>query len=309
MVKYPKRPRPEEPLHRQSGGGDGGAVVELAPSAFDRNAAIADEYNHDDDDEYSRYSSNYFADHNRNRSGMIQDTGVSLADGFYPPPGGGDDGGGRIAGAAAASAYDLPGVSSAAPGAGGCSVYSVSRSCSDYTAPFNDAEEWTPTDSAYGAAMPVFGWIPKPIRKIIEATFIFLLVLAFVVVVISASIKLQGEKKSGGGRSSSGSSGNGSYGNDDAVAAYNEYEENQAENAEMVDDYYGDDDDNADGGRRWRGRRSLLPRGPIEGLADYRVGEQSIPQWHENNSVKSTDVAEGTDAGLLRRRVGRTYLW
>ena len=210
MVKYPKRPRPEEPLHRQSGGG-GGAVVELAPSAFDRNADIADEYNHDDDDEYSRYSSNYFADHNQNhnRSGMIQDTGVSLADDFYPPPGGGDDCGGRIAGAAASS-YDLPGVSSTAPGAGGCSVYSVSRSCSDYTAPFNDAEEWTPTDSAYGAAMPVCGWIPKPIRKIIEATFIFLLVLVFVVVVISASIKLQGEKKSGGGGSSSGSSGNGS---------------------------------------------------------------------------------------------------
>ena len=265
------------------------------------------------DDEYSRYSSNYFADHNQNhnRSGMVQDTGVSLADDFYPPPGGGDDGGGRIAGAAASS-YDLPGVSSTAPGAAGCSVYSVSRSCSDYTAPFNDAEEWTPTDSAYGAAMPVFGWIPKPIRKIIEATFIFLLVLAFVVVVISASIKLQGEKKSGGGGSSSGSSGNESYGNDDAVAAYNEYEENQAENAEMLDDYYGDDDNsNGDGGRRWRrGRRSLLPRGPTEELDDFRVGEQSSIRWHAREDAEKTiGIGAGTDAGLLRRRFGRTYLW
>ena len=305
MVKLPKRPRPEEPLHRQNRGGGGGGVFELAPSAFDRNADIADEYDDDgDDDEYSRYSSNYFADHNHNHrsgTGAVQEGATAIA------------AGGRIAGAAA-SAYDLPGVSTA-PG-NGCSVYSVSRSCSDYTAPFNDAEEWTPTDSAYGAAIPVFGWIPKPIRKIIEATFLFVLVLAFVVVVISASIKLQGEKKSGGGGggSSSGSSGNGSYyGNDDdAVAAYNEYEENQAENAQMADDYYGDDDDddgNADGGRRWRGRRSLLPRGPTEELDGYRVGEQSTPQWHENSSEKSTGVAEGTDAGLLRRRVGRTYLW
>ena len=300
MVKLPKRPRPEEPLHRQSRGG-GGLVVELAPSAFDRNAGIADEYD-GDDDEYSRYSSNYFADHNHNNrsgTGAVQEGATAVA------------AGGRIAGAAASS-YDLPDVS-AAPG-NGCSVSSVSRSCSDYTAPFNGDEEWTPTDSAYGAAIPVFGWIPKPIRKIIEATFLFVLVLAFVVVVISASIKLQGEKKSGGGggSSSSGSSGNGSYyGNDDdAVAAYNEYEENQAENAQMADDYYGDDDDgNADGGRRWRGRRLLLLRGPTEELDDYREGEQTSIRWHGKNSEKATGIGAGTDARLLRRRVGRTYLW
>ena len=308
MVRYPKRPRPEEPLHRQGvgGGGGGGLVVELAPSAFDRNAdEYNDEYDDDDDDEYSRYSSNYFADHNRNRSrsgtGAVREGAPAVA------------AGGRIAGAAASS-YDLPDDSAAAPG--GCSVYSVSRSCSDYTAPFNDDAEWTPTDSAYGAAIPVFGWIPKPIRKIIEATFLFVLVLAFVVVVISASIKLQGEKKSGnGGGGSSGSSGNGSYyGNDDdAVAAYNEYEENQAENAQMVDDYYGDDDNgngNGDGGRRWRGRRSLLPRGgPTEELDDYRGGEQSSMRWHGKNSEKIIGIGAGTDAGLLRRRVGRTHLW
>ena len=112
-----------------------------------------------------------------------------------------------------------------------------------------------------------------------------------------------------GGGGSSSSSGNGRA-DDDAVAAYNEYNEKQAENTQMTDDYYGDDDDDAGGNEnngRWRGR-SLLLRGPIVELDDYQGGEQTPQQWHDGEDAERTSDA-GTDTGLLRRRVGRTYLW
>jgi len=43
----------------------------------------------------------------------------------------------------------------------------------------NDVE-WTPADSSYGAAIPVCGWIPKNIRRIIELCLLTILVASFV---------------------------------------------------------------------------------------------------------------------------------
>jgi hypothetical protein len=48
--------------------------------------------------------------------------------------------------------------------------------------------EWTPEDSAYGAACPVCGCIPKHVRRTVEFSMIGIMVLAFVWMVITASI-------------------------------------------------------------------------------------------------------------------------
>ena len=241
-----------------------------------------------DDDEYSRYSSNYLADHNRN----LHDN-AALTDSKYPPP---SPGGRR---SAAGASYDR-----------------LNRSMSDYTAPFDDAEEWTPDDSAYGAACPVFGWIPKSMRKIIEATFIFVLVLIFVVVVISASIKMSNDKngnRTGKWNGSGGSSGGSKQYTDDSVSN-NVNNKNAKENdqQQMGDDYYvehdGENDDNTD---------DYLNNGNNGGDANNNGGRgRSLLRRSDmimNGVILRHGIAaEGKDSDrsdLLRRRVGKTYLW
>eukprot|EP00563_Minutocellus_polymorphus_P009592 CAMPEP_0181024110 /NCGR_PEP_ID=MMETSP1070-20121207/2397_1 /TAXON_ID=265543 /ORGANISM="Minutocellus polymorphus, Strain NH13" /LENGTH=424 /DNA_ID=CAMNT_0023101145 /DNA_START=174 /DNA_END=1448 /DNA_ORIENTATION=+ len=275
-----KRPNP-------NGGGGGVGVCGAAVTFTDEEDGLLEI--DDDDDEYSRYSSNYLADHNRNRHVRIvappnETANDNNDDDYYPPP--------------------SPGGRRSAP-------YDLNRSRSDYTAPFDDTEEWTPDDSAYGAACPVFGWIPKPIRKIIEASFIFALVLLFVVVVISASIKMS-DKSGTNGSSGNGSGGNNGYTDDDAAANADDGNQNQGG---MGDDYYvehdGEDgDENTDDymngggndGRRLRGRALL--RGRIK--LDHQVGEPSAQTWH-SDAMQTGGDESGT--GLLDRRVGRTYLW
>ena len=255
----------------------------------DEDEGINIDCNDDDDDEYSRYSSNYLADHNRNLH-----ENAALTDAKYPPP---SPGGRR---SAAGASYDR------------------NRSMSDYTAPFDDTEEWTPDDSAYGAACPVFGWIPKPMRKIIEATFIFVLVLIFVVVVISASIKMSNDKNGNktGKWNGSGSGGGGSKWYTDDAVSNNINEKNAKENSQeqMGDDYYvehdGENDDNTDdylngdnngGGANNNGGRGrfLLRRN------DVVVNGVIL---HQGRSAKRRDDDRG-DSELHGRRVGKTYLW
>eukprot|EP00977_Amphora_coffeiformis_P011665 scaffold2804_cov181-Amphora_coffeaeformis.AAC.33 len=48
--------------------------------------------------------------------------------------------------------------------------------------------EWTPEDSSYGAACPLFGWIPKNRRRSIEYAIIFVLVIALVYLMVMLSI-------------------------------------------------------------------------------------------------------------------------
>jgi len=69
-------------------------------------------------------------------------------------------------------------------------------SISDSLADFDEAE-WTPQDSAYGAAIPICGWVPKRLRQFIEATLIALTVAGLVYLVVTTSISIQESKANG----------------------------------------------------------------------------------------------------------------
>ena len=56
--------------------------------------------------------------------------------------------------------------------------------------------EWTPEDSAYGAACPVCGCIPKRVRRTIEFSLIGFMMLGFVWMVIAASIQVTNARMS-----------------------------------------------------------------------------------------------------------------
>jgi hypothetical protein len=47
--------------------------------------------------------------------------------------------------------------------------------------------EWTPPDSSYGAAIPVFGWVPKNTRRYIEFLLMLLLIAGLVYLVVTIS--------------------------------------------------------------------------------------------------------------------------
>jgi hypothetical protein len=64
-------------------------------------------------------------------------------------------------------------------------------------ADFKDSE-WTPPDSSYGAAIPVGGWIPKNVRRLIEWIMIACLLLAAGYVVVVASIRISDQRDSSG---------------------------------------------------------------------------------------------------------------
>lgn len=89
----------------------------------------------------------------------------------------------------------------------------------DSLADFDEAE-WTPQDSAYGAAIPVCGWVPKRLRQGIEATLIVLTALALVYCVVTTSISVSEGK------------GDGTY------VSYNDTYSNSGANLEFDDDWY-----------------------------------------------------------------------
>lgn len=66
----------------------------------------------------------------------------------------------------------------------------------DSLADFDEAE-WTPQDSAYGAAIPICGWVPKRLRQFIEATLIAFTVFALVYMVVTTSMQIQENKQNG----------------------------------------------------------------------------------------------------------------
>lgn len=55
--------------------------------------------------------------------------------------------------------------------------------------------EWTPQDSAYGAACPVCGWIPKQMRRMIEFSLICFMVLVFLWMVVTVSSHISNAHK------------------------------------------------------------------------------------------------------------------
>lgn len=54
---------------------------------------------------------------------------------------------------------------------------------------FHDSD-WTPPDSAYGAACPVCGCLPKNVRRAIEMTLIGAVVLVLIYLVVTTSIRI-----------------------------------------------------------------------------------------------------------------------
>jgi len=99
---------------------------------------------------------------------------------------------------------------------------------------FHDSE-WTPPDSSYGAAIPVGGWIPKPIRRLIECTIVGAIISGLIYMVITTSIRLRGEGDSSG-----------MYLDDDRYIAYNangdDVVTDDGVGDQQYDDFVGDDD-------------------------------------------------------------------
>lgn len=79
---------------------------------------------------------------------------------------------------------------------GNDAAFKVNEACSkDSLASFN---EWTPQDSAYGAACPVCGSIPKKIRRAIEMIIMLLVLASFVYLIVTTSIRLTANRSSSG---------------------------------------------------------------------------------------------------------------
>ena len=108
---------------------------------------------------------------------------------------------------------------------------------------FSDAEtvsnfsssEWTPADSAYGAACPVCGCIPKHVRRMIEFSLIAGMFFAFVYILVKTSVDIADERNN--------SSKNSSYMDvldDDMYGGYGQQNDDDLYNATVVD--AGDDE-------------------------------------------------------------------
>jgi hypothetical protein len=108
-----------------------------------------------------------------------------------------------------------------------------------------DSAEWTPPDSAYGAACPVCGWVPKHVRRMIEVSLIAGMVFGFVYLVVTTSMHINNErnaqKATENTTSISDSYNGGQIALDDDL--YVEYNRNYVD-----DDKYADDATNDDGG-------------------------------------------------------------
>eukprot|EP00521_Asterionellopsis_glacialis_P009110 CAMPEP_0195286088 /NCGR_PEP_ID=MMETSP0707-20130614/3677_1 /TAXON_ID=33640 /ORGANISM="Asterionellopsis glacialis, Strain CCMP134" /LENGTH=431 /DNA_ID=CAMNT_0040345681 /DNA_START=113 /DNA_END=1408 /DNA_ORIENTATION=- len=96
----------------------------------------------------------------------------------------------------------------------------------------SDFQDWTPQDSAYGAACPVCGWIPKNIRQLIEYTLLTLIIFSIVYLIVTTSIRISSS-------SSSSSSNNANLVDDDYFVEWGESYSGSADEEESVDD---DDD-------------------------------------------------------------------
>jgi hypothetical protein len=108
-----------------------------------------------------------------------------------------------------------------------------------------DSSDWTQPDSAYGAACPVCGWVPKHVRRMIEVSLITGMAFGFVYLVVTTSMHINNErnaqKATANTTSISDSYNGGQIALDDDL--YVEYNPNNVD-----DGYYADDATNDDGG-------------------------------------------------------------
>lgn len=108
-----------------------------------------------------------------------------------------------------------------------------------------DSADWTPQDSAYGAACPLCGWVPKRVRRMIEVSLIAGMAFGFVYLVVTTSMHINNErnaqKATENTTSISDSYNGGQIALDDDL--YVEYNRNYVD-----DNYYADDATNDDAG-------------------------------------------------------------
>jgi len=103
----------------------------------------------------------------------------------------------------------------------------------------NNFQDWTPPDSAYGAAFPICGWVPKHYRRLIEATIFALLAFVLVFFVVTTSIRLTLEDNKSDVSSSENNSGASSnkFSDDDYYIDYDNYNyNNNADDVVVWDD-------------------------------------------------------------------------
>ncbi len=112
----------------------------------------------------------------------------------------------------------------------------------------SDFQDWTPPDSAYGAAFPICGWVPKHYRRLMEASIIGLFLFVLVYFVVTTSIRLSldqnsSSNKSGGG----GKNNNNKVSDDDYYIDYDNYDYNNENGDDLFDgdDFAAGDDDAA----------------------------------------------------------------
>uniref|UniRef100_A0A7R9WQS7 Uncharacterized protein n=1 Tax=Craspedostauros australis TaxID=1486917 RepID=A0A7R9WQS7_9STRA len=120
-------------------------------------------------------------------------------------------------------------------------------------------KDWTPQDSGYGAACPVCGWIPKPVRRAIEYTLIVGMVIFMVYIVVVASIQLKKERSQNESNVTSDNYDGGVQTDDDLYQEYSNdhyYQDDDAGYYGMNDNdseyaaYSGNDDDDDDGAQQ-----------------------------------------------------------
>jgi hypothetical protein len=110
---------------------------------------------------------------------------------------------------------------------------------------FNDTE-WTPQDSAYGAACPVCGCLPKNVRRAIEVTLIACFVFGAIYLIITTSIRLTNDHQ-GQTSNDQQDSTHDKYklSDDDYYIEYNNGKNKGADEAAVTEDDYFDDAVNA----------------------------------------------------------------
>ena len=152
------------------------------------------------------------------------------------------------------------------------SVYTDDGSLADF-----QESEWTPPDSSYGAALPIFGWIPKKVRRLIELTLIGFMIILLVYLVVTTSIRVTEGNNNGNSSSSGGLSLNDDY--------YIEYSNSNNNNG---DDANNAVDDDAGGG----------------GQADDMYEYDYYGDAENNNNVANDDASYG-NRRYLRLRFDR----
>jgi len=97
-----------------------------------------------------------------------------------------------------------------------------------------DNSEWTPQDSAYGAACPVCGCLPKNVRRAIEVTLITASIFGLIYFVVTTSIRITNEHGSSG---AGGNDNDAGFALDDDYYIANNHQKNNV-NDNDDDDYY-----------------------------------------------------------------------